>query len=119
MNDSIRSTITNTLHDRHMIRSDLARAIKKTPQEVTRALNGTRGGGGVPVIWAAILDALDLDLVAVPRTGKAARATATDGAMSPAHLSASVDEAIELLSRIKAGLDADPSSGGATNNREQ
>ncbi|WP_199776938.1 hypothetical protein [Deinococcus sp. NW-56] len=49
-----------------MSRSDLARAVGRVPQEVTRALNGTKGGGTVPPLWAAMLDALGLTLTAVP-----------------------------------------------------
>ncbi len=46
-----------------MTRADLARAIGKTPQEITRALNGGKDGGGkVPTLWASILEALDLRL---------------------------------------------------------
>lgn len=50
-----------------MSRADLARAIGKTPQEITRALNGSKNGGSVPPLWEAILTALDLDLTAQPR----------------------------------------------------
>jgi hypothetical protein len=54
-----------------MSRADLARAINKTPQEITRALNGGRDGGGkIPTIWIAILDALNLQLKAIPRDEK-------------------------------------------------
>ncbi|MGY2895175.1 helix-turn-helix domain-containing protein [Deinococcus sp. UYEF24] len=69
MNDEIRAAVTARLEDKHMSRADLARAVGKTPQEITRALNGGRNGGGkVPGIWAAILEALDLELTAQPRT---------------------------------------------------
>ena len=67
MNDDIRAAVTARLEDKHMSRADLARAIGKTPQEITRALNGGKDGGGkVPGIWVAILEALDLRLITEP-----------------------------------------------------
>ena len=67
MNDEIRATVSARLATKHMSRADLARAINKTPQEITRALNGGRDGGGkIPTIWLAIFDALDLQLRATP-----------------------------------------------------
>ena len=67
MNDEIRATVSACLEAKHMTRADLARAIGKTPQEITRALNGGRDGGGkIPSIWTAILIALDLRLTAMP-----------------------------------------------------
>lgn len=53
-----------------MSRADLARATGKTPQAITRALNGGKDSGSPPPVWAAILDALDLQLTAQPRTGE-------------------------------------------------
>lgn len=67
MNDEIRAAVIARLEAKHMTRSDLARAVGKTPQAITRALNsGKDGGGQVPGIWAAILEALDLNLTALP-----------------------------------------------------
>lgn len=66
MNDAIRAAVNARLHEKHMSRSDLARATGLNPQQVTRALNGGEGGGSVPPSWAAMLDALGLALVAVP-----------------------------------------------------
>lgn len=65
MNDEVRAAVDARLKDRHMSRADLARAIGKTPQAITRALNGTQDGGTVPPLWAAILEVLDLKLTAV------------------------------------------------------
>jgi hypothetical protein len=43
------------------------RAVGKTPQAITHALNsGKDGGGQIPGIWEAILAALDLEPTAVP-----------------------------------------------------
>ncbi|GGK25810.1 hypothetical protein GCM10008955_19430 [Deinococcus malanensis] len=68
MNDEIRAAVDARLQDKGLSRSDLARAIGKTPQAITRALNGGKDGGGqVPGIWAAILETLDLELVAQPK----------------------------------------------------
>ncbi len=68
MNDEIRAAVSARLEAKHMSRADLARAIGKHPNSVTRALNGLKDGGQVPPIWAAILEALDLELTAQPRT---------------------------------------------------
>ncbi|WP_119672009.1 helix-turn-helix domain-containing protein [Deinococcus sp. RM] len=70
MNDDIRAAVQARLEEKHMSRADLARAMGKTPQEVTRALNGGKDGGGkIPGIWAAILEALDLRLTVEPGQG--------------------------------------------------
>lgn len=66
MNDAVRAAINARLQEKNMSRSDLARAVGKVPQEISRALNGTKGGGTVPPLWAAMLDALGLTLTAVP-----------------------------------------------------
>ncbi|MVN85160.1 hypothetical protein GO986_00035 [Deinococcus sp. HMF7620] len=63
MNDEIRAKVDARLREKGLSRADLARATGKTPQAITRALNtGKDGGGQVPGIWAAILEALDLRL---------------------------------------------------------
>lgn len=69
MNESIRAAVGARLNEKHMSRADLARAVGKTPQEITRALNGGHGGGEVPRLWAAILEALDLRLTVEPGQG--------------------------------------------------
>lgn len=67
MNEEIRAAVDARLKEKGLSRADLARAMGKTPQEVTRALNGGKGGGGkVPGIWQAILEALDLRLTVAP-----------------------------------------------------
>jgi len=74
MNDEIRAAVAARLQERHMSRSDLARAVGKTPQAITRALNGGKDGGGqIPGIWAAILEALDLRLTAEAKPGEEGR----------------------------------------------
>lgn len=64
MNGEVRRQIGARLQEKGMTRADLARSIGKTPQTVTRALNGNEGGGSVPPLWAAMLTALDLKLTA-------------------------------------------------------
>lgn len=66
----IRAQVQARLDQKHMTRADLARAIGKTPQTVTRALNGNEGGGTVPPLWAAILEALDLRLTVEATSGE-------------------------------------------------
>lgn len=62
MNENIRAKVDARLRERHLSRADLARVVGKTPQAITRALNGTQDGGTVPPLWAAMLEALDLRL---------------------------------------------------------
>ena len=64
MNDEVRRKIAARLNQKDMSRADLARAINRTPQEISRALNGGPRGGSVPPIWKDILSALDLELTA-------------------------------------------------------
>ena len=66
MNDDVRAAVKARLEEKHMSRADLARALSRTPQEISRALNGGARGGSVPPIWAAILEALDLRLITEP-----------------------------------------------------
>ena len=75
MNDEIRAQVQARLEQKHMTRADLARATGRSPQTISRALNGTgEGAGTVPALWASILEALDLRLVveagAAPKTGE-------------------------------------------------
>lgn len=70
MNERVRVGVDARLREKGMTRADLARAIGKTPQTVTRALNGNEGGGSIPPLWAAILEALDLRLTVEPGEGK-------------------------------------------------
>ena len=69
MNDELRTIVAAQLEERHMSRADLARATGKTPQAITRALNGGKDSGSPPPVWAAILEALGLELTAQPREG--------------------------------------------------
>lgn len=66
MNDEVRAKVSARLAEKGISRADLARAVGKTPQAITRALNGTQDGGTVPPLWAAILEALDLRLTVEP-----------------------------------------------------
>ena len=70
MNDEIRAQVQACLDQKHMTRADLARAVGKTPQEISRALNGSaKGAGTAPPLWASILEALDLSLTVTPSKG--------------------------------------------------
>lgn len=66
MNEVIRAAVNARLSEKGMSRADLARAVGKHPNAITRALNGTQGGGEVPPLWASILEALDLRLTVEP-----------------------------------------------------
>ena len=70
MNDEIRLQVDARLKEKGMTRADLARATERSPQTISRALNGTgEGAGTVPALWAAILEALDLRLTVEPGQG--------------------------------------------------
>lgn len=66
MNKRVRQALDHRLLEKGMSRADLARAIGRKPQTVTRALNGNVGGGEVPPLWAAMLEALELTITAIP-----------------------------------------------------
>jgi plasmid maintenance system antidote protein VapI len=62
MTDEVRAAVNAYLQERGMSRADLARAVERTPQEITRALNGGKNGGSVSPLWIAIFQALKLEL---------------------------------------------------------
>ena len=70
MNDEIRAKVDARLKEKGLSRADLARATGKTPQAISRALGGGKDSGTPPLIWAAILEALDLRLTVEPGQAK-------------------------------------------------
>jgi transcriptional regulator with XRE-family HTH domain len=70
MNDEIRAAVDARLQQKGMSRADLARATGKTPQAISRALGGGKDSGSPPLIWAAILEALDLRLTVEAGQGR-------------------------------------------------
>ena len=55
-----------------MSRADLARALGRNPNAISRALNDTGGRGGkLPELWASILDELGLRLSVEPKQQEA------------------------------------------------
>ena len=68
MNDELRAIVEARLKEKGMSRADLARATNKFPQAISRALNGGKDSGSAPPVWAAILEALDLELTAQDRS---------------------------------------------------
>ncbi len=80
MNPEIRADLDARLKARGMSRADLARATGAHPNAITRALNDTGGrGGSIPLIWAAMLDALDLELTTRPRPPGAGTGAGQEG----------------------------------------
>ena len=110
MNDTIRAAVNARLHEQRLTRADLARKTGLRPQAITRALNGAEGGGTVPPAWALILETLGLQLAAVPVLPGGVPLPLSAGDVPPAELEARVDEALRLLSSLKAGLRADAAS---------
>jgi transcriptional regulator with XRE-family HTH domain len=70
MTDNLRRQLQETLKAKNMTQADLARAIHKEPQAISRALNGHTSGGSVPPIWRAMLEALQLELTVQPSSGE-------------------------------------------------
>ncbi|AAF10095.1 XRE family transcriptional regulator [Deinococcus radiodurans R1 = ATCC 13939 = DSM 20539] len=96
MNDAVRAVINARLHEKKMSRADLARATGVSPTSITRALNGSEGGGTVPPLWAAMLDALGLTLTAVP--------VEHTGTAQPVTVPSSPQELDALTARITAAV---------------
>lgn len=65
MNDSIRQMVKQTLERKGMSQGELSRVLSVPRPNITRALSGR--SGEIPDLWARMLDALDLELIAVPR----------------------------------------------------
>lgn len=69
MNESIRRAVRVSLAERDMSQNDLAGAVGMKPQYVSNVLTGKVGK--ISPAWNKILDALDLELVAVPKKPQA------------------------------------------------
>lgn len=65
MNDRIRRAVRISLAERDMTQADLARDTGMKPQYVSELLTGK--AGKIPTSWTRVLDALDLELVAVKK----------------------------------------------------
>lgn len=69
MNEQIRETARRALKERKLRQADIAEEIGLSQPEVARLLTGRVGR--VPDAWQKLLDALDLELVAIPKVEKA------------------------------------------------
>lgn len=65
MNDQVREAVAKALKERGISQKDFAQSIDLEPPNLSRLLNGH--SGRIPENWQRILDALELDLVAIPR----------------------------------------------------
>jgi transcriptional regulator with XRE-family HTH domain len=65
MNDKIRRAVRVSLAERDMSQTDLAEKIGVSRQYVSRIMQGQVGR--IPEAWVRILDALELELTAVPK----------------------------------------------------
>lgn len=66
MNEAVRAAVAEALKERDLTQKDFAAQIGMEPPNVSRLLNGH--SGRIPENWQRILDALDLELIAVPRS---------------------------------------------------
>lgn len=64
MNDTVRQTVKTTMKERGLTHQELADLTGLERANVTRLLSGTVGK--IPENWQRVLDALGLQLVAVP-----------------------------------------------------
>lgn len=65
MTDSIRRSVRIELAKRDYTQADLARQIGMKPQQLSSMMRGKVSK--MPANWQKVLDALDLELVAVPK----------------------------------------------------
>ncbi len=65
MNDQIRRAVRVRLAERDLKQGDLAQLVGMKSQYVSRLMTGHVGK--IPETWLKVLDALDLELVAVPK----------------------------------------------------
>lgn len=70
MNEAVRTAVAQALKEKDLTQKELAAQIGMEPPNVSRLLNGH--SGRIPENWQRILDALDLQLVAVPRADSSA-----------------------------------------------
>lgn len=70
MTPEIRRSIIERLNELCITRAELARRAQRTPQVISRALNGGQDGGVVPQTWQAILEVLELELIVRPKGEK-------------------------------------------------
>ena len=66
MNEQIRKAVKAALLEQGESQGDLSRALDIPRPSITRALSGR--SGEVPALWQGILEHLNLELTAVPRT---------------------------------------------------
>ena len=68
MNELVREKVKQAMAARGMSQSELSRVLDIPRPNINRALVGR--SGEVPKLWQNILETLDLELTAVPRTGE-------------------------------------------------
>lgn len=66
MNVKVREAVREVMSARELSQGELARQLEVDRPSITRLLSGS--SGKVPKLWQEILDALDLELIAVPKT---------------------------------------------------
>src|SRR5690606_12269867 len=82
MHEGIRRAVRVSLAERDMTQSDLAEKIGVSPQYVSRIMQGQVGK--IPEAWVRILDALELELTAVPTEDDKVAATSAATAATDA-----------------------------------
>lgn len=65
MNEQVRELVKQTMAERAITQGELARKTGLVRPAVSKLLNGSVGR--VPENWQRILDALDLELIAIPK----------------------------------------------------
>jgi len=65
MNPKVRETVKEAMTARELSQGELARQLEVDRPSITRLLSGS--SGKIPKLWQEVLDALDLELVAIPK----------------------------------------------------
>lgn len=65
MNEEVREAVKREMERREMSQGELARQLEMERPNLTRLLSGR--SGKIPKVWQDVLDALDLELVALPK----------------------------------------------------
>lgn len=65
MNEEVREAVKREMERRELSQGELARQLEMERPNLTRLLSGR--SGKIPKVWQDVLDALDLELVALPK----------------------------------------------------
>lgn len=65
MNEKVREAARKAMAEKALSQGELARQLEVDRPSITRLMSGN--SGKIPKLWQEVLDALDLELVAIPK----------------------------------------------------